>query len=181
MAAVTAKVYPAARRSFIKQGRPAAEVDAMTATQVVWIYTVQQYDRVADDLYKWDYLPLSASAGKTNTVEIARRAAHDNPFLVCLVDLIPSLNSARVAGLRLDRYLDVLQCIEALRLYAAAHNGEFPSTLDALTDAPAPNDPSTGKPFEYKRGDRSATLNGPMLPGAAHRSYLIRYELKATP
>ena len=67
---------------------------------------------------------------------------------------------------RLDRHFAVLQCIEALRLYAFIHNGKFPGSLSEITKLPIPNDPVTEKPFNYKGGGSEAILKGPEPKGA---------------
>lgn len=61
-----------------------------------------------------------------------------------------------------DRRRRMLQTVEAIRDYAAAHQGEFPATLADLR-LPAPNDPLTGKPFDYQRLAGKAILKGASL------------------
>jgi len=77
---------------------------------------------------------------------------------------------------RLDRHIAILQCIEAMRLHTAAHEGKFPKQLSAVTMVPVPNDPATQKSFVYKRTGPEATLEGP-APEGAPDSEAIRYEL----
>jgi hypothetical protein len=50
--------------------------------------------------------------------------------------------------------------IEALRIYAAAHNGILPEALNPLTEVPVPDDPATGEPFIYRADDGAAILHG---------------------
>jgi hypothetical protein len=45
-----------------------------------------------------------------------------------------------------------------LRIYAAAHEGRLPDKLDDVKEVPIPNDPGTGKPFEYSREGETATV-----------------------
>jgi hypothetical protein len=79
---------------------------------------------------------------------------------------------------RLDRHIATLQCIEALRLYAAAHNGKFPSNLGEITEVTIPDDPVTNKPFIYRRTTGSqAILEGPIPEGGTDKDS-IHYELK---
>ncbi len=66
---------------------------------------------------------------------------------------------------RLDRHVAALQCIEALRLYAGANQGEFPDALADITQAPVANDPITRKPFAYSRTGSQAVLKGPAPEG----------------
>jgi len=62
---------------------------------------------------------------------------------------------------RLDRHIAALRCIEALRLYAAAHNGKFPKELSSITEVPIPNDPVMQKPFVYRCTGSNAVLEAP--------------------
>jgi hypothetical protein len=68
------------------------------------------------------------------------------------------------------------QCIEALRLYAAAHEGKFPKELSRITEVPVPNDPVMQKPFVYRCTGSDAVLEAPAPEGATERD-AIRYEL----
>ena len=94
--------------------------------------------------------------------------------------LIPAVRSSGLALARSERRLDAIQCIEAIRLYAALH-GKLPSRLEDISEAPVPLDGATGKPFEYRaEGDR-ANISAPSPPGELnHPLHRINYELKLT-
>jgi hypothetical protein len=77
---------------------------------------------------------------------------------------------------RLNRHVAILQCIEAMRLYAAAHEGKFPKQLSDITLVPVPDDPVAHKAFVYTRTGAKAVLEMPALKGATDRD-TIRYEL----
>jgi hypothetical protein len=77
---------------------------------------------------------------------------------------------------RLDRHLAVLQCIEALRLYAATHNGKFPGSLAEITQVPIPDDPVTQKTFDYNGNGSEAVLKGP-TPKGMKTDKAIHYRL----
>lgn len=81
---------------------------------------------------------------------------------------------------RLDRHVAVLQCIEAIRHFAATHDSKLPENLAAITGMALPEDPVTGKPFIYKLSDAVATLEGPMAKGGTEKD-MVRYELKLNP
>lgn len=179
IAAMATKIYPEAKRALIARGRPEGQVEAMPVIQVAALYTLQNYQRLRDDSYKWMGLPYWQSFDKVNAM--SRPAAEDkfaNPLLTLFQTLTPALNSARLAPVLLDRRLNALQCIEAIRLHVAGHGGKLPTSLGAITEAPAPADPVTGKPFLYEVNGDSAVLSGPMAPGFNHHTYAIRYELK---
>jgi len=78
---------------------------------------------------------------------------------------------------RLDRHVAALQCVEAIRLYAGAHDGKFPNELSSITEISVPNDLVMQKPFVYRRTGYNAVLEAPAPKGATERD-AIRYELK---
>jgi hypothetical protein len=78
---------------------------------------------------------------------------------------------------RLSRHIAVLQCVEAIRLYASSHDSKFPETLSDVTDIKIPVDPVTKKPFSYKRAGSEAILELETIQGSDGRD-TVRYELK---
>lgn len=64
-------------------------------------------------------------------------------------DLLPSVIPARRAQGRLEQRIALLRHVEALRLHAADHDGKLPEKLSDVA-VPLPNDPFTGKPFDYE-------------------------------
>ncbi len=88
----------------------------------------------------------------------------------------PAYDKIRVIMNRLDRNIAVLQCVEALRLYAGTAEGKFPKELSNITEVDVPLDPVTGKPFVYSRTGSKAVLEGP-APKEAGAEEALRYEL----
>ena len=64
--------------------------------------------------------------------------------------LLPSLRTVCAAQVRLDREVAAMRVSEGLRLYAAYHHGQLPQRLTDINDAELPNNPITGKPFDYE-------------------------------
>jgi hypothetical protein len=179
IAAMASKIYPAAKKALIEQGHKAGEVEAMPVIQVALLYTLREYERARDDTYKWMQVPYWQSYDRMDrSVMRAVEEKLANPLLALFETLMPAIRAARLASLRLDRQLDALQCVEAIRLHAALHGGKLPGSLDAIKDAPVPLDPITGKPFEYTVDGDSAVLFAPVPPGYAVPQYAIRYALK---
>ena len=77
--------------------------------------------------------------------------------------------------MRLDRRVAALRVVEAIRLYAASHDGKLPEELIQITEVPVPEDPATGKPFEYCRDGAASVLTLPEagLSGRPTPSYRI--------
>jgi hypothetical protein len=196
IAAMAAKLYPGAKRALIARGRPEAQLDAMPVIQVAALYSMEEYRRIRDGFSKWMNVPYWQYKGTNapywypyNEIDPAVLYPGDeklaNPFLVLFLMLAPPLSRVPLGAIVLERELDALQCIEAIRLYADAHEGKLPSSLEAITEAPIPLDLVTGKPFLYQVNGDSATLSAPNPPGVRRAAYdhraqnlAMRYELK---
>ena len=71
----------------------------------------------------------------------------------------------------------LLRHVEALRLYAAAHDGKLPEGLFEVA-VPLPPDPFTGKPFVYRVEAATAHLRGsPPRGEGKNPRYNVRYEV----
>jgi hypothetical protein len=77
-----------------------------------------------------------------------------NPFLKTL----PALQKCVLPFARADRELAALTAVEALRSYAAANGGKMPARLEDMTETPVPENPLTGRPFEYRVDGDTATV-----------------------
>jgi hypothetical protein len=77
----------------------------------------------------------------------------------------------------LEQRIALLRHVEALRLYAAEHDGKLPEKLSDI-DVPLPVDPFTGKSFVYKVEGETAHLRGTPPHGEEKTSfYNIHYEI----
>ncbi len=84
---------------------------------------------------------------------------------------------ARKARGRLQQRLALLQHAEALRLYAADHDGKLPARLDDIP-LPLPVDPFTGKPFGYEVNGATAVVRGSPPKGEEkNAAYNVRFEV----
>ena len=84
-----------------------------------------------------------------------------------------SLDIART-HVSFERSLRALQTIEALRDYASKNDGAFPTRLSDLVDTPAPDDPTTGQPFQYEVKGDVASIDSPDLGDGRPFGYDIR-------
>ena len=178
--AMVARAYPEAKRQLIAQGRPAAEVEAMPSIQVVALHSYRLYEQARDDIFKWTGLPYwQAAKGMTDSERHPGIGWDKLKGGIPFASVLPAINAAFYVPARVERHLDVVQYIEAIRLYAASHNGSLPPSLEAITEAPVPIDPATGKFFDYKVDGSTATLTARRLPRYENvPQYKIRYELK---
>lgn len=89
--------------------------------------------------------------------------------------LLPALESVRDAQVRLEREIASLRVIEALRIYAAAHDHQLPAKLADITEVPIPPNPATGQPFIYRLENNTAILELPASDGIRNQNR--RYEI----
>ncbi len=170
------KAYPEAKSALIAAGRKPAEVEALPVLVVVTIHSLQQYRQLLDDLLKWHAFPYwQAAAGMWQ----AQKRLHDariNKEGYPFIQFLPATTKIFSARAVLERRLAALQCIEAVRLFAAGHDGRLPAALKDITEVPVPIDPMTGQQFGYRvEGDKAFLVGeGPsdLPPWDA-----LRYEL----
>jgi hypothetical protein len=177
-AAYVALHFPAAKQELIDRGRPAKEVEAMPATQVVVLNSLERVKVMADDQTKWFLV-----GGPDGWREIQRlserarkmRAGSDALFNVFSLGL-PATEKVYFAHARCERTVAALRAVEAVRLHAAANKGAVPGRLEDVTLVPVPADPFTGKPFEYSASGNTFTLIAPPPVGhEPHAGNTIHY------
>jgi hypothetical protein len=182
-ALLVAKTYPAAKAALVKKGRRSDEVEAMPALQVVLLYSLDEYRRHRDALFRWADVPFwQALPGLHRADEelMAARTSGSEGLPIASM-FLPAVGRVFEAGARADRRIAALRCIEAVRLYAAEHDGKVPAQLDAITVVPIPLDPMTGKPFEYQVDGNKFTLRAPAPAGApASPNNTLQYEVTVT-
>jgi len=172
--------YHNARAYLIEHGRSPDQVEALPAAQVVLLYQLKEFLRIRDQLFKWFNVPYSkardgfkkAEDDLSQYVSKTREKMTRNYFL----DFLPALGRAYYLTARLERNIDILRCIEAVRMYAADHNGQLPGSLDDITKVPVPPDPLTGKMFSYKIVDGKAVIESILTPDDDPKDS-SRYEL----
>jgi hypothetical protein len=179
LAALVAQAYPEAKRALIAKGHSAAQVAAMPAIQVTALHAYRTYQQARDDEFKWVRLPFyQASKGMNVASRRGFQAHQSSPLLRMFSMVTPAIRPAFMAQMQVDRRLDAIQCIEAIRIYGAAH-GKFPVRLEEISEAPVPLDLATGQMFGYRVEGEHAVLSAPSPPGGPDvPQYRITYELK---
>jgi len=167
--------YPRAKQYLFSAGIPKEQVDAMTPDQAVGTYFCQEARAASDELWKCWGLPYSQA--QEQMLRSWRALAPDQPpllenplFQASQVEVefhrlpqrpdydFPTLLRWRYSLSAVDREIALLQTVEALRDYAARHDGRPPDHLDQITDLPVPLDPGTGKPFDYAAQGQTVRL-----------------------
>ncbi len=172
--------YPKATDWLIHEGIGRAKVEAMPPPQAILTYTALRFQRSYDEVLKWFGLPYwqAREPMAAATAKVAAEARTENvPFFPVAATIIPSFVAVRAVQARYERTMAALEIVESIRMYAASHDGKLPANLQDLKEAPAPLDPVTGKPFDYRIVDGKALLDGTQPAG--HIS--LHYELTIAP
>ena len=169
---MTGSYVGAARANLTADGRPRAEVAAMSDDEAVGRYLLADYRATSDRTWRAFTLPFPQ----------AERSLRQAGAAVGTPDH-PSSGLAYTGGLRAryffaaaDEHLAALRVIEALRDHAARHGGRPPATLDEVTALPIPTDPVTGRAFDYHASGMTATLDL-LAPAGLKPATGTRYEL----
>ena len=105
----------------------------------------------------------------------AKQVAPTEPALLEI--FLASYRRVRRAQGRLEQRISLLRHVEALRMYAAEHDGKLPEKLADIA-LPLPVDPFTGKPFRYAKDGETAHLRGSPPSGEERTpAYNLHYEI----
>ncbi len=163
--------YAHARDRLIEVGYSKAKVQAMPVGQVLAIYSARAYRKVAAEWEKVAYADyqtgrtLLRKAQRVNEQLSANGNDRDREILPIATMLLPAVTAAQSAAFRIERDLDALRVMEALRMHAARNKGQWPESLDQVTCAPVPTNVATNKPFDYRLDGDTAVLTLPMSDG----------------
>jgi len=152
------RMVGAARRRLVEVGLSEARARLFPADQVILLDEKRELEVRFDDHIKLTSLPIwqaLALAGQTMPTQEPALFAND---------LIPEVSNMLRVKARLEQRLALLRHVEALRLYAADHNGALPPKLSDVA-VPLPDDPVTGKPVRYEVTGTTAHLRGSPPPG----------------
>lgn len=171
---VTAKLYPEGKRYLLTRGYTPEQVEAMPVHQVAAIYSLAAYERLADDLFKWFFVPYWQAHERFPKMKQRMKEARARMEGVPFTWVLPSLHRVYFVTTKLDRRIAALRCIEAIRMYATGHEATLPAELSDITEVPLPMNPMTGKPFGYSVKGNQATLEAP-APAGSSPQHSTRY------
>jgi len=123
------KKYSTAKEFLRHTGRTEEQINSLPVLQAVMLYEVAEYDRLFDEFFKWVGLPYEVQRRGLDEADrgvrelVARVGA---PGLSLPGLLLPAVHKVSEAGVRLDRRICGLRCVEAIRLHAAGHGGQRP-------------------------------------------------------
>jgi hypothetical protein len=165
-----AESVAAARRRLVEAGLPEERLRRFPAEQVILLDERREYEVRRDEIMKLMKLP-------TWQVEVLMAQAKSAPEPALFAFFVPAVEKVRRAQGRLEQRIALLRHVEALRLYAATHDGRLPEKLAEIT-VPLPPDPFTGQPFRYRVDGATAHLRGRPPRGMEKEpGYNVHYEV----
>ena len=168
------KGHSIAKRELVARGYSEEEVDQMPVSQAVVLHTSLRYDELRDAMFKWFHVPYwQAQPGVEQAQKKIAESADSEPIPLASV-LLPAVANCQVAMARTERRNATLRTVEAIRLYAAAHDGKLPESLGEITEVPVPVNPFTGQPFAYRLDGDTAVLQ----TGGPERSRPREFRIK---
>jgi hypothetical protein len=163
----------AARRRLVEVGYPQERLLRFPADQVILLDEWREFEVRRDEIMKLMNLP----AWQLEPLMEQLRPEKWSPSVILFKGLLPALQKVRRAQSRLEQRIALLRHVEALRLYAADHDGKLPEKLSDCP-VPLPVDPFTGKPFSYRVEGATAHLRGTPPSGEKmNPGYNVRYEV----
>lgn len=145
------KLVQAARRRLVEVGFSQKRLVQFPADQVLLLDAKREFEVSRDEVMKLMMLPTWQAQELGRQIKPPKKDEDLFEFLV------PALLKVHQAKGRLEQRIALLRHIEALRLYAADHDGKLPEKLSDCP-VPLPDDPFTGKPFRYRKDGASAHL-----------------------
>jgi hypothetical protein len=148
----------AAGRRLIAAGYAEELVATFAPVQVVLLDEKRDYEVQRDERIKLLAFPL------WQIDSLACRGRRNQGGDALFADLLPAIIKLRCTQGRLEQQIALLRHVEAVRLYAAEHDGRLPARLSDIA-VPLPSDPFTGKPFDYAVEGATAHVRGTSIRG----------------
>lgn len=183
LASMIRNKHEIAKKALIAAGRPREQVERWPHVQVALMHALLEYDQMFDELLNWQSFPHWQSSESleafSQKVRAARLPGPDAPAIPLAPLVLPAVQNVLLARDRLDRQFAALRVIEAIRLFAANHNGKLPATLADIKEVPLPICPVSGKSFVYRVEGERAFLSSPPVPKSAARiqNQPLNYEI----
>jgi hypothetical protein len=149
--------YSAAKEFLVSRSIVGSDkIDAYAKAQVFFMAMKYYHELHRDEIFKWCHMPLHE--GKPQIAEIDKRTEDKKqPEFTRLVEFHINAGAVRSAQTRSLHRMLLVQAVEGIRMYGAAHDGKLPEALADLP-YPLPPDPASGQPFLYAKKGETATI-----------------------
>jgi hypothetical protein len=143
---------PATRKRLLEAGVAEGVLPSFSPLQVLLVDAKRDYELRRDERVKL----LALASWQIDALSDAERGAAGEGLLS---DFLPEVIKIRQSQARFEQRIALLRHVEALRIFAAAHEGKWPEKLSDIP-LPLPVDPITGKAFRYEIEAGTAHLRG---------------------
>lgn len=143
-----ARLEPFARNGLVAYGYSAEQIAAMTPEKAFALYLVRQILTARSDMM----VSSLVTREEAKSLELSfPEAPTDNPLAELVGYFTGDHDSIKRAIARIDWRTDMLLFTEALRWYAAEHDGKLPTTMDDFSPIPVPTrNPANGQPYTFR-------------------------------
>jgi hypothetical protein len=173
-AMIVTTFLPKAKTDLEAMGWSKERLAAMAPAQVVLLHIAEVYQELRDATFKWFHVPYWQAQTADEEKEMLSGGKLRNEIIPLARLLLPAVNAARFAAMRSSRDLAAMQTVEAVRAYAAEHDGKLPAKLEDISKYPVPLDPTKGALFDYRVDGKTFTLESP-APPSRQKSDGLRY------
>jgi hypothetical protein len=151
---------PQAQDEYAKlHGVAADEVEKMDPFKVVCTFWYQEYVNTLDEESAILSLPYPVMVPKLDEMNARVIQLKSREPVNVFLSMIPSIQKAALTYAKAERTRAAMTDVEAIRSFAAAHQGKLPDALEQITDTPPLENPRTGKAFDYKVDGDKATIS----------------------
>jgi hypothetical protein len=165
------KAVRSAVKRLVESGLSEDKIQRFPAEQVLLLDEKLAYEISRDEMMKLMKLPAWQIESRVS--QFKKKPDEHSLFGF----LVPAIIKVRRAQSRLEQRIALLRHVEALRIYAAAHDGKLPEKLSDFT-VPLPDDPFTGKPFRYEVEGNTAHFRGsPPAGEVKNPGYNVHYQV----
>jgi hypothetical protein len=152
-----------AQRQYIMKHRDLGSVDAAQAkvdpTQAIGEFYFLTFVNDYDEIYKLSGLPYPQLLPRAQKFESQTwKECKDKQPANIFLQTSPAISKVAQRFALTDRQIAALAAVQAISAYAAGHENQLPAKLADILDTPAPENPETGLPFEYKIDGDHAVL-----------------------
>jgi hypothetical protein len=152
----------------------------MSYVEVALLAKFVEFDSVIDERMKGYNEPYFLFADRLRALDKRLQNAPEAKKLYGAEP--PYLRTVPTAKALLERKVNILRCLEAVRAYAAGHDGKLPASLTDIKDVPIPTDPVTGKAFTYHvEGDQATVATPAVTPEDRPNFSDVVYEINIRP
>jgi hypothetical protein len=149
--------YAAAKQFLIQQSIVSPDkIDAYPEAQVFFLAMKHHFEQSRDELFKWTSVALHQGNQQIEAIE-KKNSDRTRPEFTRLSEFLLAGHSVRAVQARSLHRILLIQAVEGIRLYGAAHDGKLPESLADLP-YPMPADPASGQALLYSKKDDSATI-----------------------